>query len=839
MRQRSKILIVDDEPFNVDYLEQELADLDYDTSSAINGREALAQVAAEAPDLILLDIMMPLMDGFEVLAHLKAAPATRDIPVIVISAMNDVQSVVKGILQGAEDYLPKPFDPVLLQARISACLEKKRYRDQEIEYLRQVERLTDAAAAIEQNVFEAEMIAQVAARSDALGNLARVFQRMAHEVYTREQRLKRQIQQLQLDIEERRRAAAETLAIYIPMDRRQALAHGETLPEWTQGAVLMADVSGFTTLTETVAQELGLQRGAEEISRQLDRVYTVLIDEAHHYRGSIIAFSGDAITCWFDEEHGRGTDEAGTSSLRAVACAQAMQTAMRQFATVTTPVGTPITLAIKVAVAAGPARRLLVGDPHLQQVDVLAGRTVDELATIEALARAGEVVVSKACAAQLSEHLIVDEWRNGDQAAVVQRLAIEAAASPWPDLSADALSEAQARPWLLPAVFEKVRTGKADFLSELRSCAALFLHFEGLDYDDDEVSAQLDAFVQWVVRVAGRYAGSLVQLTVGEKGSFLYLTFGAPVAHYDDAARAVSTALELRAPPAALSAITGIHIGLTYGQMRAGTYGSPTRRTYGVMGDKTNLAARLMQAATARRDLADQASDILCDEAIYEAARVQFEFEPLSPIRVKGKAQPIALYRPTGQRAGATPGGISLIGQAAERALIIDRLSPAQQLTLKVASVIGRVFTFDLLRDVYPDEAGRANLSEQLHALTQFNLISAQTLEPLPTYSFQDVLTHETAYNLMLFAQRRQLHRAVAEWHERTYAANLLPYYATLAHHWRQAEDMAKAVYYLEKAGEQARLNGAYQEALAFFNESLALDAQAAVLSQEYYTPEP
>lgn len=138
MEERARILIVDDELFNVDYLEQELEDLDCDTVSAQNGREALEQVVAEAPDVILLDIMMPEMDGFEVLAHLKANKTWRDIPVIVISALDDMGSVVKGIEMGAEDYLPKPFDPVLLKARIGACLEKKRLRDREVLYLRRI-----------------------------------------------------------------------------------------------------------------------------------------------------------------------------------------------------------------------------------------------------------------------------------------------------------------------------------------------------------------------------------------------------------------------------------------------------------------------------------------------------------------------------------------------------------------------------------------------------------------------------------------------------------------------------------------------------------------------------
>lgn len=140
MDKRPKILIVDDEPFNVDYLEQELEDLDYETVSATDGQEALVKVMSESPDVILLDIMMPIMNGFEVLNHLKADPYTRDIPVIVISAANDLSSIIKGIEMGAEDFLPKPFDPTLLRARINASLEKKQWHDREKIYIQQIER---------------------------------------------------------------------------------------------------------------------------------------------------------------------------------------------------------------------------------------------------------------------------------------------------------------------------------------------------------------------------------------------------------------------------------------------------------------------------------------------------------------------------------------------------------------------------------------------------------------------------------------------------------------------------------------------------------------------------
>jgi serine phosphatase RsbU (regulator of sigma subunit) len=138
MHSRASILIVDDEPYNLDYLEQELEDFECRTRKASSGRQALEAIRDDAPDLILLDIMMPEVDGFQVLSQLKDSETLRDIPVIVISAMDDMESVARGIRMGAEDYLPKPFDPLLLCARVGACLERKRLRDQELLYLHRI-----------------------------------------------------------------------------------------------------------------------------------------------------------------------------------------------------------------------------------------------------------------------------------------------------------------------------------------------------------------------------------------------------------------------------------------------------------------------------------------------------------------------------------------------------------------------------------------------------------------------------------------------------------------------------------------------------------------------------
>jgi len=122
MSQKAKVLIVDDEPFNVDVLEQELEDSGYEIITASNGQEALDKIKSQQPDLILLDLMMPVLDGFAVLLEIKADAFLRDIPVIIVSAEHDSKSVVKGIKQGADDYITKPIDPEHLKSKLKDLL---------------------------------------------------------------------------------------------------------------------------------------------------------------------------------------------------------------------------------------------------------------------------------------------------------------------------------------------------------------------------------------------------------------------------------------------------------------------------------------------------------------------------------------------------------------------------------------------------------------------------------------------------------------------------------------------------------------------------------------------
>jgi DNA-binding response OmpR family regulator len=201
----SSLLVVDDNSMNRIMLSRYITKLGYQASLAENGRQALEKLQGEPFDLVLLDVEMPEMDGYQVLEQLKANTRLRDIPVIMISAVEELESVVRCIELGAQDYLPKPFNPVLLRARLNACLERKRLRDQEIDYLQQVGRVTAAAAAIKTNTFQAESLDEVARRPDELGQLAQVFQEMARQVYARERQLQQQVQQLRIEIDQERR----------------------------------------------------------------------------------------------------------------------------------------------------------------------------------------------------------------------------------------------------------------------------------------------------------------------------------------------------------------------------------------------------------------------------------------------------------------------------------------------------------------------------------------------------------------------------------------------------------------------------------------------------------
>lgn len=452
------------------------------------------------------------------------------------------------------------------------------------------------------------------------------------------------------------------------MDRCQAMARGQTLPDRATGAALFADIAGFSALTEALTQALGPHRGAEELARRLDLVYEVLISKVHRYGGSVISFAGDAITCWFDAA-------MGEPSRRAAACALAIQQAMQPFAALTlpnTPTSTPLGLAVKVAIASGPVRRFIVGDPAIQLIDILAGETLARMAAAEQLAQRGEIVVDAATTARLGQTAEVVGWRtdetSGMRCALLTGLHAAVEPAPWPPLEPGTLSVEQLRPWLLRPVYDRLREGLGEFLLELRPAVALFLRFAGINYDDDPAAgARLDAYIRWVQQTVARYDGVLIQLIIGDKGSYLYAVFGAPIAHEDDARRAVSSALELSQPPTNLGLT--VQIGLSQGTFRTGAYGGTMRRTYGALGEEVNVAARLMQHTAP--------GEVLASLHVQKAAGQTFVWHPRFPISVKGKSQPVLTARLLGQTGRTAQAGPDLL----HTATMVGRQTELAQLT--------------------------------------------------------------------------------------------------------------------------------------------------------------
>jgi predicted ATPase/class 3 adenylate cyclase len=426
----------------------------------------------------------------------------------------------------------------------------------------------------------------------------------------------------------------DSLLAYLPQDRRASFITGHPLPAHTAGAALFADISGFTPITEALAQALGPRRGAEALTQQINAVYEALLEAVDIQAGSVVAFAGDAVTCWFDDG-----SAAGSGAGRAVVCARAMQQAMDAFAALPHPSGGTLALRLKVAIASGPAHRFLVGDPHIQLLDVLAGSTIDRMAAAELLAQATEIVVDQATIAALGAGNLA-AWRSdpatGVCFAVLRKLKIEieqlrnAPVSGLRDSQFSILNSQFLKPWLLPTVYNRLVAGQDELLTEIRPVVACFLRFGGLDYDiDSDAPAKLNDYICWVQQVVAAYEGVVIQLSLGDKGSYLYAAWGAPISHEDDDQRAVRAALELRVPPPALGFIGSVQIGLSRGEMRTGAYGSTTRRCYGALGDEVNLAARLMQVAAP--------GQILASGRVQAACANYFTWETLPPFQVKGK----------------------------------------------------------------------------------------------------------------------------------------------------------------------------------------------------------
>lgn len=215
------ILIVDDTLSQQLLLSAVLRSAGYgDVLTAPSAEQAFSRLSKDGADgeepgvdLILMDISMPDVDGIEACRRIKAQPAWQDIPVIMVTASTETEDLQAAFAAGALDYITKPPKKDEMLARVRSALNLKHEMDarkarerQLLDYVEQVGHVTDAAASVESQTFDPASLTGVATRGDALGQLARVFQRMAEEVYAREERLKQQVQELRIQIDDAKKA---------------------------------------------------------------------------------------------------------------------------------------------------------------------------------------------------------------------------------------------------------------------------------------------------------------------------------------------------------------------------------------------------------------------------------------------------------------------------------------------------------------------------------------------------------------------------------------------------------------------------------------------------------
>ena len=183
---------------------------------------------------------------------------------------------------------------------------------------------------------------------------------------------------------------------FLPMDRRQALSAGQSIPFKMEGALLFADISKFTLLMGTFIQHLGKQRGTEELSHQLDLFFDTVIEHLYDYRGSVISFSGDAITCWFGDDDGQ----------RALAASHQIQQAVKPFASIKISDDIYTAIELKISITCGIVDRFLLGDPAITTFDVMIGKALDRLVIAESLAKKGEIIISEKIASIVKKRFL-------------------------------------------------------------------------------------------------------------------------------------------------------------------------------------------------------------------------------------------------------------------------------------------------------------------------------------------------------------------------------------------------------------------------------------------------
>lgn len=450
----------------------------------------------------------------------------------------------------------------------------------------------------------------------------------------------------------------DTLTSYVPALITRRLAADPAplsapLAERFQAAVLFADITGFTPLTERLGQR-GLV-GAEELSHILKDYFGPLTHLIHEHGGDVVKFAGDALLAVWQ------ADDLSEAIMRAAQCALEIQAKLHNY-----PAAEGVRLSMRLGIGAGEMSVAHIGGVFGRWEFVLSGPAITQVSLAEKQAQPGEVILSPEAWALAQQTGEADECQTGGWRLRNIRATPPHAVLP-PELSPEV--EPALRAYLPGAILARLAAGQSGWMAELRRVTVLFINLPG--FGQTTSLDESHAVMRELQRVIYRYEGSINKLNVDDKGVTLVAALGLPpLAHEDDPARGVFVALDIHAT---LERLQRPHaIGITTGRVFCGSVGGERRREYTMHGDSVNLSARLMQAAS-RSDPVGQ-MPILCDDATCQATQARINFESLPAITVKGKAASVTVYRPLGAKQATIQPPTKIVGRERERMVLTDAL---------------------------------------------------------------------------------------------------------------------------------------------------------------------
>ena len=490
-------------------------------------------------------------------------------------------------------------------------------------------------------------------------------------------------------------ALTELLASYVPkLIQNRIVADPSPIEspvaEDMPAAILFADISGFTPLTERLAEKG--PTGVETLARVLNAYFGQLIDIIHEYGGDIVKFAGDAlIAVWpivsdlpaspaltnvnqmaNDKENAITRADQWQWTMRVAECAIKIRERLNNYR------AEDSNLYLKLAISTGNITTAHVGGEFNRWEFLITGMPLVELGIANNLANAGEIIITPSswklirndCTAVPLEFELKEAIAQGGKLNGLNKPSSIFSSIVKPNIPAG--SESSLRAYIPGAIINRLSAGQGSWIAELRRVTVLFINLPDIDQNTELQKSQRIA--QLIQRSVYRYEGSINKINVDDKGITIVAALGLPpFAHEDDPARGVQAALMIR------KELTGLNvrsnIGITTGRIFCGSIGNEDRREYTTIGNAVNLSARLMGAAGIEYELIEKHGiPILCDRLTYDGAKDVVEFEPLRPQHVKGRADAVEVFHPLDVKKSVIRPKTELIGRQEEKILIANAL---------------------------------------------------------------------------------------------------------------------------------------------------------------------